>query len=374
MLFIEDYEIFKLQVPLGRVIGDNNCHYDEMEVICINLKTNHGHLGWGYAESVWNGVFTRDAWYIKQLPSINQLEKIFEETWWPKLKNADPNNLESLRKNFQSGFSQIDAAIRLAIWDLMAQDKNVPLYKLLNPASTKTEALSYGSILDYPLNDTEVVEITSSFMKLGFTIIKVKIGAPDIARDIERLQLIKSIVGNDVTLTADANEAWTWQKALSSMEAFEKNGIQLEYIEDPLPHDQIKEFKELTSRSPIPIIGHDYINDFDKLHELVNEGGLHGIRTGKDVDYAIKCIEMATKYDLPVYLGNSVFEMNAHLALAYNQANRTEYSLLHTNALIQHPIIFEDGHLQAPTEIGHGLYPIMSKLIISAQSDKLMPV
>jgi hypothetical protein len=98
MLFIEDYEIFKLQVPLGRVIGDNNCHYDEMEVICINLKTNHGHLGWGYAESVWNGVFTRDAWYIKQLPSINQLEKIFEETWWPKLKNVDPNNLESLRK------------------------------------------------------------------------------------------------------------------------------------------------------------------------------------------------------------------------------------------------------------------------------------
>ena len=66
--------------------------------------------------------------------------------------------------------------------------------------------------------------------------------------------------------------------------------------------------------------------------------------------------------------------MNAHLALAYNQANRTEYSLLHTNALIQHPIIFEDGHLQAPTEIGHGLYPIMSKLVLSAQSDKFMPV
>jgi hypothetical protein len=48
------------------MIGDNNCHYDEIEVLCINLKTNHGHMGWGYAESVWKGTFTRGAWYIKQ--------------------------------------------------------------------------------------------------------------------------------------------------------------------------------------------------------------------------------------------------------------------------------------------------------------------
>lgn len=362
MLLIEGYDIYRITLPLGRLIGDNNCHYEEMDLLCIVLKTNHGHNGWGYAESVWNGTFARAAWYIKQLPSTSQLDINFQESWWPKLKNQDPNNLELLRKNFRSGSPEIDAAVRLAIWDLMAQDKNVPLYKFLNPNSVKKEALSYGSILDFPLNNQEVAVLTKKFIDLGFTIIKVKIGGSDVHRDIERLQLIQSIVGNKVKLTADANEAWTWQTALKCIEAYEQNGINLEYIEDPLPHDDIKGFKELTSRSPIPIIGHDYINNFEQIHRLVDEGGVHGIRTGKDIDYSLKCIELATEYNLPVYLGNSVFEINAHLALAFDQVNRTEYSFLSTSEIIQKPIIFKNGNIQAPIEIGHGLYPIMSKL------------
>ena len=139
-----------------------------------------------------------------------------------------------------------------------------------------------------------------------------------------------------------------------------------------MPSDDIKGFKELTSRSPIPIIGHDYINDFEKLHKLVNEGGINGIRTGKDIDYSLQCIELADKQNLPVFLGNSIFEINAHLALAFNHVvNRTEYSLLNTSELIQHPIVFKNGNLQAPTEIGHGLYPIMNKLLLSSEQDKL---
>ena len=40
MLFIEDYEIYTLQIPLGRIIGDNNCHYDEIEVLRLMHKTS----------------------------------------------------------------------------------------------------------------------------------------------------------------------------------------------------------------------------------------------------------------------------------------------------------------------------------------------
>ena len=74
---------------------------------------------------------------------------------------------------------------------------------------------------------------------------------------------------------------------------------------------------------------------------------------------------------MPVYLGNSIFEINAHLALAFDQVNRTEFSLLNTNDIIAQPIVFKNGNLQAPVEIGHGLYPIMNKLILSSEPDKL---
>ena len=51
MLIIEDYEIHRLTVPLGRVIGDNNCNYNVINVLAIALKTNQGHVGWGYGEA-----------------------------------------------------------------------------------------------------------------------------------------------------------------------------------------------------------------------------------------------------------------------------------------------------------------------------------
>lgn len=362
MLLIEDYDIHRLTLPLGRIIGDNNCHYDEMDVLCIVLKTNQGHIGWGYAESVWKGTFTRDAWYLKQMPSTSQLELNFINSWWPKLKNQNPINLEQIRTEFKSDFPEIDAAVRLAIWDLLALEKNVPLYKLLNPDSVKKEAKAYASILDFPLDDNEATKLTKSFMDLGFKTIKVKIGATDIQRDIQRLLLIKSIVGEDVKITADANEAWTWETALYSLEAIEKSGIKLEYLEDPLPHTDIKGFRALTKRSSIPIIGHDYINNFVALKELVEEGGLQGIRTGKDIDYSLKCINLARENGIAVYLGNSIFEMNAHLALAFDVVDRTEFSFLKPNELIQKPIEFKNGNIVAPTNSGHGLYPILSKM------------
>lgn len=362
MLTIKKYQIHKLTLPLERMIGDNNCSYNEFNVLAIALKTNEGHTGWGYAEAIWKGTFKNKAWYIRDLANVNQLEIDFVNHWWYKLKDRNPFDLEVERKTFDSGINEIDAAVRLAIWDLMAQEKNVPLFKLLNPSSSKKEALAYGSILDFPLSDKETLDLTKIFVDMGFKTIKVKIGADNVEKDIKRLKLIKSFVGKDIKLTADGNEAWDWQTALRRIEEYQKNDIHLEYIEDPLNNKDITGFKELTMRSPIPIIGHDYINKFENLRQLVDEGGLNGIRTGKDIDYSIKCIELAKEYNLPVYLGNSLFEVNAHLAMAFEQVDRTEYSHLNTNDIITSPIQFTNGFIQKPTSSGHCLYPIPSYL------------
>jgi len=363
MLIIDDFEIHRLTVPLGRVIGDNNCNYDVINVLAIALKTNQGQIGWGYGEAVWQGTFKNKAWYIRELQNKIHLEEAFKNNWWLKLKGKNSFELQDLRTSHVTGFPEIDAAVRLALWDLMSQEQSVPLYKLLNPNAQKNEALAYGSILDFPSQDQEALDLTKKFIDEGFKIIKVKIGADDVNTDIKRLKLIQSFVGSEVQITADANEAWDWQTALDRIEAYEKNGINLHYLEDPLNNTDLKGLKELTQRSPIPIIGHDYINNYDDLRKMVDMGGLNGIRTGKDIDYALKCIKLADEYNIQVYLGNSMFEVNAHLALAFNQVNRMEFSYLQTNDMIEQPIQFCNGFAQAPQQYGHGLYPKLSSLV-----------
>jgi len=363
MFLIEGYDIHKLTLPLGRTIGDNNCSYEVLNVLVIALRSNQGNSGRGYAESAWQGKFKHDAWYILQLPDVPQLEIDFLKTWWPVLKGRNPFDLEKERLGFSSGFHHLDSAVRLALWDLMAQEKQVPLWQLLNPSSSKKEVLAYGSILDFPLNDKEVLDLVQKFIMDGFGIIKVKIGASDVERDIRRMHLIKSYTGDTVRLTADANEAWDWKTALDRIEQYLRHGIQLEYVEDPLHREDVSGFAELTKRSPIPIIGHDYVVDFDLLQRLVEYGGLSGIRTGKDIDHAMKCIHLAERSGIPVYLGNSIFEINAHLAMAFDQVDRTEFSDLATNAIIADPIRFRSGKIQAPASIGHGLVPLPEKLV-----------
>ena len=363
MYRIESFEIHKLTLPLGRVVGDNNCSYQEINLVAVSLRTNQGNLGWGYSESAWQGRFRHDAWYVRPLPDVDRLESDLRETWWPLLNGRSPFELEAERINYASGFQWLDSAVRLALWDLMAQEKGQPLYRFLNPASRRKDAKAYGSILDFPLSDKEVLDLTERFLLNGFDTIKVKIGADDIDRDLRRLKLLRSYVGNDIKLTADGNEAWDWQTALDRIEAYEKHGIGLEYVEDPLRRDDIEGFAELTKRSPTPIIGHDYVNDFASLERLVNHGGLQGIRTGKDIDYALQCIRLGERLGIPVYLGNSMFEINAHLGLAFEHVDRTEFSLLAWNDILTRPIRFVGGRLQAPSEPGHGLFPTPESLM-----------
>jgi len=362
MLLIDDFEVHKLTLPLGRVVGDNNCSYEVINVVAIALKTSEGHVGWGYSESAWKGKFKHSAWYVRELPDVSVIEADFRNTWWEKLYKRNAFDLEQERTSFSSGYNHLDAAVRLALWDLMAQERNLPLYQLLNPGTRKQEALAYGSILDFPLSDKDVLDLTEKFLTDGFGIIKVKLGADDVERDLRRLKLIQSYAGTAIRLTADANEVWDWQTALKRIETYLSNGIALEYMEDPLRRDDVQGFAELTKRSPIPIIGHDYVNNIDDLRKLVEVGGLQGLRTGKDIDYALASIALAKSANIPVYLGNSMFEINAHLALAFDEVNRTEFSYLATNDILEQPITFKKGFIQRPDVIGHGLSPMLDKL------------
>jgi L-alanine-DL-glutamate epimerase-like enolase superfamily enzyme len=360
---ISGFELHKLSLPLGRTIGDNNCSYEVINLVALSLRGSDGHVAWGYSESVWQGRFKYDAWYVRPLPDADAIVAEFERTWWPRLSGRSVFDTEDDRLSYTSGHNWLDAAVRLALWDLMAQERGLPLYRLLNPAASRRDATAYASILDFPLSDAEVLDLTQRFILDGFQTVKVKIGADDVERDLRRLRLLRSYVGDDVRLTADANEAWDWQTALKRIETYLANGIELEYLEDPLRRDDVAGFAELTRRSPIPIIGHDYVDNITDLTRLVEYGGLQGIRTGKDIDHAMRCMRLAESASIGVYLGNSMFEVNAHLALAYDCVDRTEYSGLATNDILTEPIAFLGGRLQAPDRIGHGLWPEPDKLI-----------
>ncbi len=58
---IVGFEIWRCELPTGRVIGDCTCRYDTEDVFILALKTDQGLVGWGFGETVSKGVFIKPA-------------------------------------------------------------------------------------------------------------------------------------------------------------------------------------------------------------------------------------------------------------------------------------------------------------------------
>ena len=357
---LASYELYRLEAPLGRVIGDNSCAYDRLGVIAVCLKTAAGLEGWGFAEVQAMGRFDRAAPWIRPLPDRAALMARFEQDWWLQLKDRVVSETDALRRTGRSTEPALDSVVGLALWDLKAQEAGLPLYRFLGGSTARTQCRAYGSLLDFPLADSEAVAVARQLLSLGIVDLKVKVGAESAQRDIDRLNLIAGVAGvagvagGAVTLSADANEAWDWMTALGRLEAFAAAGINLQYIEDPLPRHDIEGFRALCERSPVPVIGHDYLTRVEDL-ELLVEAGLKGIRTNGSIDYMLDCLQLAQRCGLPVYVGNSFAEVLVHFACAFPQVDRMEYSDLALSDLITRPVVIVDGEAIPPEVPGHGL-------------------
>ncbi len=312
-------------------------------------------VGLGYGEAIWLGTFQKDAYYIQPMRSHVAMQECFQQTIWPFLQDKPASAaFESIASQTPLSERYLERAVEMALWDLVAKQKELPLYRLLGGQQKCVPA--YGSLLDYPMTDEEAVAKTAQYLNQGFRIIKVKIGADDPARDIARLKLIQEAAGPSIELTADANIAWDAKTTLLRLDAFAANGIELAYLEDPIPADQVEGYRLLAREAKIDLVAHDYINHLDQIRALLETGAISRIRSGNVNQAHIEgLVELSKEFNVGIIYGNSLFEMNVHPACGLPGTDRIEFSDIAWNALLEQPVRFEDGFAYAPEIPGHGL-------------------
>jgi L-alanine-DL-glutamate epimerase-like enolase superfamily enzyme len=85
----------------------------------------------------------------------------------------------------------------------------------------------YASGLDFHLTDEEFVDFFTSADSLGYRAFKIKVGHPDFARDLHRLDLLRKAVRPGSQFMIDANEAWGAKEAIVKLEAIRRAGYEL---------------------------------------------------------------------------------------------------------------------------------------------------
>ena len=163
-----------------------------------------------------------------------------------------------------------------------------------------------------------MIEQIQEKISLGFTTLKMKIGAIDFNQEIEILQSIRNKYNsNEITLRVDANGAFSKEETPGKLDQLSKHDIHS--IEQPIKAGNWNDMNELCSNSSLPIaldeelIGVNKIKDkillleTIKPHFIILKPSLHGGITGTK-----EWIELAESRNIPWWI-TSALESNIGL-------------------------------------------------------------
>lgn len=344
---LEAFRLTRFQFPRDRIVGDSQVRADEVHVAALELTAADGTTGLGFAQSLFS-----------PLPEVGELTRIFAGEVWPGLEGRAPIALvhEVTRPrggNRRSGTLPFNEAVQVALWDLAAKQTGMPLYKLLGGRRDRVRA--YASGLDFHLSDEAFVELFGKADALGFEAFKIKVGHPDFARDLHRLELLRKTVRRDALIMVDANEAWDAKQATVKVEGMRKAGFELEWVEDPVPRDDFAGLRMLRLALPFTKINSGEYLDLAGKRALLLADATDMLNVHGQVTDVMRIGWLASELGTPVTMGNTFLEVGVHMACALPEVEWLEYSFQNFDHLVEKPIVIRDGWAWAPDGLGHGL-------------------
>ena len=166
------------------------------------------------------------------------------------------------------GASSVLCAFDIAFHDLLGLAAGLPLYRLLGGYRHRIQTsitISLSSV-------KETVELARDRARQGFRILKLK-GGLDPREDVRRVQAVQDALPS-LTLRLDADQGYTVQQSLDVTRALEG---QLEMLEQPTPADDLDALRQVTRRSPVPILADESVVGPPSALEIASRRAAHGL-------------------------------------------------------------------------------------------------
>jgi L-alanine-DL-glutamate epimerase-like enolase superfamily enzyme len=344
---IVDFRIVRFQFARDRVIGDSQVRIAHAHVATLELIADNGMVGLGFVPSLFNA-----------LPSQAEIERLFRVEIWPGLEGQSPaalahrltrprgGNIRGASLPFGEGLDQ-------ALWDLAAKELDMPLWKLLGGSKSRVKA--YASGLDFHLSDDDFCALFDHAASIGYKAFKIKVGHPDIERDLHRLDLLVKTVGKPEAIMIDANEGWSPQQTVRNMNKIRDAGFDILWIEDPCLRYDFEGLKMIRQGCPFTLVNSGEYFDAHGKRQLIEAHGTDMINVHGWVSQVMRIGWLAAEHGIPVSLGNSFLEIGVNMAIALPEVEWLEYSFQNFDHLVETPFEIRDGWIHAHDRPGHGL-------------------
>ena len=237
----------------------------------------------GYGEATANPYYDSTvqkmaASIARVAPVVEQSELIHPSELWQKIEPPLRDDYFAL------------CAIDVAYWDFYARKHQKPLRAFFS-------ASNEAPITSYTIGLASIEQMRRKILEMPWPLYKIKLGT---RHDLEIVKSLREIT--DSIFRVDANAAWTAEQTIRM--SHELAALDVEFIEQPLPHACLLEMKKVRSESALALIADESCQGQEDVSRCRDFHGIN-IKLMKcgGITPALKMIDQARALGLKVMAG-----------------------------------------------------------------------
>ncbi len=307
---ITSIDIYRLSIPMVPfTIATGTMNFAQN--LFIRIHTTEGLTGVGECSAFpMIAGETQDTCFV--------LARDFAKLWKGKDASQIEDRLEELN-TFIAYNHTVKSAFDMALYDLAAKAKDMPLYAYLGGHYFEPESdITIG--LDTAEKMAHRAKELVNHRKVSF--VKVKLGKKP-EDDIRRIYAIRDAIGNNIKIRVDANQGWDYEAAVMVLTAMED--IDIEFCEQPMHKRLDERMPALRRISQVPIMADESVFDHYDAERLIKNKSCDyiNIKLSKagGIQEAMNIHDLCATAAIPNMLGGMLesrlaLSANVHLALA----------------------------------------------------------
>lgn len=209
-------------------------------------------------------------------------------------------------------------------------------------------------------SDEQVAKNVARAVAEGFDAMKLKVGSPDMERDIRRARMVREAAGPDARVMVDANQQWTVDQAIEF--AKRTQDLNLYWFEEPIHPDDVCGHARIAKEiAPLRVAAGEHVPNRIVFKNYLQTNALHfcqvdAVRVAGVSEFLVVSL-MAKKFAKPIvpHVGD-MGQLHQHLVLFNHVALDHEALLLehipHLREFFKEPCCIEKGVYRTPRNPG----------------------
>ena len=243
---IKEIKVHVINIPAKAVHSHGSGDVANINSVIVQITTDSGLTGWGEAAPwpVFTGTVEANA------AALHNYIK-------PKIIGKNPLNVEAhltMADNILVHCSEAKAALEVALLDIVGQTAKLPIVELFGGRHCNSIPLSF-SVANQNF-ETDLEDISRLYNE-GIRLFKLKTGFNEHSFDLMRLEKLRKIYEDKISLRVDYNQglkAYNAIRILKDIESFKP-----EFIEQPVKKNEIEALAEITRIIDTPIMADESV-------------------------------------------------------------------------------------------------------------------